>query len=81
MTRCDHLGQAHTGGVRTLRLQRVSRAVRWIFGRVQAWDSGKLAPLDEKLTAKILEEGKMNSIPAWMMAVVSGERLERRFSA
>ena len=80
--RCGHQGRAHTGGGQTRRLPRASRAVRWILGRAEAWGSGKLVRLQAKFIAKSFEHTLGHGdVQTWTMAVLSGERLERRFSA
>lgn len=58
MTRCDHPGRVGSGGVRTLRRQRASRAGRWRRRQARAGDSGKLVPLHTKFIAKTLMAGK-----------------------
>lgn len=80
--RPGHQGRAHSGGGRTRRPRRASRDVRWIVGRAEAWGSGKLVPLGEKLIAKSFEpQSECENVQTWTIAVVSRERLERRFSA
>jgi hypothetical protein len=82
MTRYDHPGRARDGGIRRLHPQRASRAVRWIFGQARAWDSGKLVPAAREAHCQDVDGWEnMNTVPTWTMAMVSGERFERRFSA
>jgi ribosomal protein L25 (general stress protein Ctc) len=81
MMRYDHQGRTRTGEGRRRRLRRASRAVRWIFGWAEAWNSGKLVLLQAKFIAKSFESCGYDNVQTWTMAMVSGERSRRRFSA